>query len=266
VHTSVPVVSSVAGWAVKEAITWLCAYTGSVLRCGDRLRELLALLGDPRMLRTAEALDLLTDLPDFQEWRGDYDQLCDLLEEAQYMVLTSLRAPPLQQPDAGAATQVASTATPSKRTWQRWLCCAAAPPLSQPPSQPHATVVAHVRTASTAPELCKQLSAFTDMSRFQQLHAALQDHKQRIQRQASRSHVRGDHSGIPTLLPLELQPSAAQTAPPVRVHQHEHDLIPRLVARLRREPPEVRTVAICGMPGLGKTTIARTVFEELKQD
>jgi hypothetical protein len=176
------------------------------------------------------------------------------------MVLSSLREVPSEQPDGDAAAIQATAATPPMRTPRRWLCCAA-----PPPSHAHATLGARVRNASPAAELCEKLRPFTDMAKYQVLHAALEKRKQHIERQASRSHVRGDPSVMAPLLRLAPRPPAAQSRIPslVRVHQHEADLIPGLVALLRSEPPPSRTVAICGMPGLGKTTIARAVFEEL---
>jgi hypothetical protein len=51
----VPVVSSVAGWAIKEAILWLHTYAERVLQCGERLRELLDLIRDARLLKSQKS-------------------------------------------------------------------------------------------------------------------------------------------------------------------------------------------------------------------
>jgi hypothetical protein len=71
----IPVVSEVTGWAVNQSIKWLVETAGAVVGYPQHCRELLEVLKKPRLLRTAEALDQLTDLPEHEDFREDYLQL-----------------------------------------------------------------------------------------------------------------------------------------------------------------------------------------------
>lgn len=88
----VPVVSDVAGWAVEESIKWLVSRTQAVLEDPRQAQQLLQLLQDATLHRAVQALDRLTDLPQFEGHRGEYEQLCEALEDAA-LVLAHAAAP-----------------------------------------------------------------------------------------------------------------------------------------------------------------------------
>ena len=279
-----PVVSNMAGWAVAESIKWLVARIDSARRCPQHLRELHTLLRNEQLHIAAHALDQLTDTGDFRQYRPDYDELCTALADAQALLLPHLYEPDDKATDGNAsadhqnaalpqqppAGEVASEpqALPQRQQARRsqWLqrlqrlspaaCFASG-------SDHNVTAVADAEAAGTVRVGVR--SAFTESEEVKTLLAKLQEFCQRERYMALHNALqqcRMARVPPPKPLPVARLPSLQKRCDPNSGGQPWD--IEQLPDYVDQQLCSVRNVALVGMGGAGKTTIADQVFERAK--
>ena len=250
------VVSSVAGWAVADSITWFMRRMDSARCRPPDMHALLNVLRSEQLSIAAHALDQLADSSDSGLYRADYEELCTQLADAQAALLPRLQDAETvrESAAAGAACEVASpvahSATASMRQGEVHANVSSAAVCS---SVAGLSLCMQDGTAANehAEALQRKLQAFCHRERYLALHAKLREHI------AARVEP-------PKPLPLVMTrlPSLQKRCDPTSGCQPSD--INELPDYVDRQLRDVRNVALVGMGGAGKTTIARAVFERAK--
>ena len=244
----VPFVGGLLGWAAGEALEHFVKYLEDVHKYPQHCRDLVELLGG-RVPRVLAALDELTDLPQWHEFRNDYDELCDLLMKVQLVLLDA-------QADAKDAEPAHALVTASIAQRPRWAACL--------PVRRRAKALADAPRWRHAREVCELSGQLREQCSRQEYTGLMTAHA--AARPPAADAARRDFHRQPSV-PREPAPAAA--APPAPDHnadvlvQVHEETVPQLTRKLL-DVEGLSTVAIIGAGGAGKTALASAVYNAAK--
>ena len=259
--TPVPVISDVTGWAVAEALKALAVYLHSVWQYPEHCQALVQLLQDERLLKTVEALDLLTDLDEYRAWRGsEYAELCGVLDDALWHLSSAGVVPCTTDgkllatgaPDVRASQHAEHKETRARRIMHKLSLRTATHSVAvgDAPSQGvHARAVVRVTQAPHLEATCNKLQQMCTLQEYQRWQATLSEHRRAAQAAMG--------AAAPPR-PVRLQSLQQRLDAPARlstVFRYQH----RLADSTQQLLQTTRNVALCGMGGIGKTHVARAV-------